>query len=147
MSSPGLSALLAGQCDLQEAIRSSGMEWLEIIESGQMPANPAEMLGSEAMDQLIKQQRDNYDYVIIDGPPVLLASEAKILAKYVDGTILVFNAAATRRGTAMRTISELKAGQRRDTRLRAAGSQNIKGRLLPEVFRSYQEYQPAAAAV
>jgi capsular exopolysaccharide synthesis family protein len=147
LSSPGLSALLTGQCGLQDAIRSSGMEWLEIIESGQMPANPAEVLGSQAMDHLIKQQREKYDYVILDGPPVLLASEAKILARRVDATILVFNAAITKRGTAMRTISELRQVDAEILGCVLLGVKILKGGYFRELFKSYQEYQPAAAAV
>jgi capsular exopolysaccharide synthesis family protein len=145
--SPGLSALLTGKCGLQDAIRPSGTEWLEIIESGQMPANPAEVLGSPAMEQLIKQQREKYDYVILDGPPVLLASEAKILARRVDGTILVFNAATTRRGTAARTISELKQVEAEILGCVLLGVKILKGGYFREAFKSYQEYQPAAAAV
>ena len=137
----GLSNLLAGQCDLQQAIRPSGMEGLTIIESGPMPTNPAETLGSEAMQRLIGQLRDNYDYVIIDGPPVLLASEAKLLAKYVDGTILVFNAAVTRRGTGMRTISELKQVNATMLGCVLLGVKTLKGGYFREMFRSYQEYQ------
>jgi capsular exopolysaccharide synthesis family protein len=137
----GLSNLLAGQCDLQNAIRPSGMEHLDIIESGAMPANPAEMLGGEAMERLIKQQRVNYDYVIIDGPPVLLTSEAKILARCVDGTILVFNAQATRRGTAARTISELKQVNAVLLGCVLLGVKTLKGGYFRELFKSYQEYQ------
>jgi capsular exopolysaccharide synthesis family protein len=137
----GLSNLLAGQCDLQQAIRPSGMEGLTIIESGPMPTNPAETLGSEAMQRLIGQLRDSYDYVIIDGPPVLLASEAKLLAKYVDGTILVFNAAVTRRGTGMRTISELKQANATILGCVLLGVKTLKGGYFREMFRSYQEYQ------
>ena len=137
----GLSNLLAGQCDLQQAIRPSGMEGLTIIESGPMPTNPAETLGSEAMQRLIGQLRDNYDYVIIDGPPVLLASEAKLLAKYVDGTILVFNAAVTRRGTGVRTISELKQVNATILGCVLLGVKTLKGGYFREMFRSYQEYQ------
>jgi succinoglycan biosynthesis transport protein ExoP len=138
---PGLSSLLVDQCSLQEAIRSSGTEWLEIIESGQSPANPAELLGSAAMEKLVKQQHDRYDYVIIDGPPVLLASEAKILAKYVDGTILVFNAAVTRRGAGARTISELKQVNANILGCVLLGVKTLKGGYFQEMFRSYQEYQ------
>ncbi len=137
----GLSNLLAGQCDLQQAISPSGMEGLTIIESGPMPTNPAETLGSEAMHRLIGQLRDNYDYVIIDGPPVLLASEAKLLAKYVDGTILVFNAAVTRRGTGVRTISELKQVNATILGCVLLGVKTLKGGYFREMFRSYQEYQ------
>ena len=137
----GLSNLLAGQCDLQQAIRPSGMEGLTIIESGPMPTNPAETLGSEAMQRLIVQLRDSYDYVVIDGPPVLLASEAKLLAKYVDGTILVFNAAATRRGAGVRTIGELKQVNATILGCVLLGVKTLKGGYFQEMFRSYQEYQ------
>ncbi len=141
----GLSNLLTGQCNLQDVIRPSGMERLEIIESGPMPANPAEALGGEAMEQLIRQQRDSFDYVILDGPPVLLASETKILAKCVDGTILVFNAAATRRGVAMRTISELRQVNAEIFGCVLLGAKTLKGGYFHELFKSYQEYQTAAA--
>lgn len=137
----GLSNLLAGQCDLQQAIRPSGMEGLTIIESGPMPTNPAETLGSEAMQRLIGRLRDSYDYVVIDGPPVLLASEAKLLAKYVDGTILVFNAAVTRRGAGARTISELKQVNATILGCVLLGVKTLKGGYFREMFRSYQEYQ------
>jgi capsular exopolysaccharide synthesis family protein len=137
----GLSNLLAGQCDLQQAIRPSGMEGLAIIESGPMPTNPAETLGSEAMQRLIGRLRDSYDYVIIDGPPVLLASEAKLLAKYVDGTILVFNTVRTRRGTGVRTISELKQVNATILGCVLLGVKTLKGGYFREMFRSYQEYQ------
>jgi len=92
-------------------------------------------LGSEAMHRLIGQLRDNYDYVIIDGPPVLLASEAKLLAKYVDGTILVFNAAVTRRGTGVRTIGELKQVNATILGCVLLGVKTLKGGYFREMFR------------
>ncbi len=137
----GLSNLLAGQCDLQQAIRPSGMEGLAIMASGPMPTNPAEVLGSEVMQRLIGQLRDSYDYVIIDGPPVLLASEAKLLAKYVDGTILVFNAAVTRRGAGVRIIGELKQVNATILGCVLLGVKTLKGGYFREMFRSYKEYQ------
>jgi capsular exopolysaccharide synthesis family protein len=142
----GLSNLLSGQCVLRDVIIASGMERLEIIESGPMPADPAEVLGGEAMEQLIRQQRDSFDYVIIDGPPVLLASEAKTLAKRVDGTILVFNAAVTRRGTAGRTISELKQVDATILGCVLLGARILKGGYFREMFRAYEEYRPIEPA-
>lgn len=141
----GLSNLLSGQCGLQDVIIAGGTERLEIIESGPMPANPAEVLGSETMKQIIRQQRDKYDYVIIDGPPVLLVSEAKILAKCVDGTILVFNAATTRRGAAGRTISELRQVDATIFGCVLVGARMLKGGYFREMFRAYEEYMPEAA--
>jgi succinoglycan biosynthesis transport protein ExoP len=137
----GLSTLLVGRCGYQEAIRVSGIEGLSIIDSGPLPSNPTELLGGAQMKQLIEHQRGNYDYIIVDGPPVLLVSAAKILAKLTDGTVLIFNAAATRRGAAQRTISELKEVDAVVVGCVLLGVKTMKGGYLQEQFRSYQEYQ------
>ncbi|MBN1392592.1 MAG: polysaccharide biosynthesis tyrosine autokinase [Sedimentisphaerales bacterium] len=136
----GLSTLLVGRCGYQEAVRSS-IEGLSVIDSGPLPANPAELLGGAQMKNLIEEQRKNHDYVIIDGPPVLLVSAAKILAKLADGTVLVFNAAATRRGAAQRTITELKEVEAVIAGCVLLGVQVLKGGYFQEQFRSYEEYQ------
>ena len=137
----GLSTLLVGRCAYQVVIRASGIEGLSIIDSGPLPSNPTELLGGAQMKQLVEQQRQNYDYIIVDGPPVLLVSAAKILAKLADGTVLVFNAAATRRGAAQRTISELKEVDAAVVGCVLLGVRAMKGGYFQEQFRSYQEYQ------
>jgi Mrp family chromosome partitioning ATPase len=93
------------------------------------------------MKQLVEQQRENYDYIIIDGPPVLLVSVTKILAKLADSTILVFNTAATRRGAAQRTISELREVDAAVVGCVLLGVRTMKGGYFQEQFKSYQEYQ------
>jgi capsular exopolysaccharide synthesis family protein len=141
LSDMGLSTILAGRIDAEHLIRPSGTEALDIVDAGPMPPNTAELLGGAAMNRLLDYCREKYDYVIIDGPPVLLVSEAKILAKKADGTILVFNAQATQRGAAQRTIREL-----RDINAKIAGCvlfsvKALKGGYFQEQFRYYQEYQ------
>lgn len=142
----GLSSLLLGQCGYQDAIRPSGIEDLDIIDSGPMPTNPTELLGALRMEELIKEQRKNYDYIIIDGPPVLLVSDAKVLAKIVDATVLVFNATATRRGAAQRTIRELKTVDAKIVGCVLFAVRALKGGYFQEQFRSYQEYQKLQVA-
>jgi len=137
----GLSSLLMGLCSYEDAKRSDVIEGLDIIDSGPLPSNPAELLGSYRMEQLIKDRRKNYDYIIVDGPPVLLVSDAKVLAKIVDGTVLVFNAAATRRGAALRTIRELQAVDAKIVGCVLFAVRALKGGYFHEQFRSYQEYQ------
>jgi capsular exopolysaccharide synthesis family protein len=137
----GLSSLLMGLCSYEDAKRSNVIEGLDIIVSGPLPSNPAELLGSYRMEQLIKDRRKNYDYIIVDGPPVLLVSDAKVLARIVDGTVLVFNAAATRRGAAQRTIRELKAIDATIVGCVLFAVRALKGGYFQEQFRSYQEYQ------
>jgi tyrosine-protein kinase Etk/Wzc len=62
---------------------------LSFITSGTIPPNPAEMLGSKNMEDFLTAVRDMFDYVIIDSPPIIAVTDAEILAKKVDGAILV----------------------------------------------------------
>lgn len=141
----GLSSYLMNQCDMADVVRSSGVEGFDIIDSGPLPLNPSELLGSERMTRLLKSMRDNYDRIIIDGPP-LLVSEAKILASQADGTILVFNASLTRRGAAQRALRELKEIKANLVGTVLIGVRSMKGGYFNEVYRSYQTYQKAKPA-
>lgn len=142
----GLSTILAGLCGYQEVIRSTGIDGFDLIDSGMLPSNPAELLGGPRMQQLIKQQAQNYDYVIIDGPPVLLVSGAKSLAKFVDGTILVVNANTTRRGAAIRTISEFREVNAVISGCALFAVKAMKGGYFSEQFKTYRKYQEVQLA-
>jgi len=137
----GLSTLLTGLCGYSEVIRTSGIPGLDIINTGLLPSNPAELLGSTQMEQLIKHQRQNYNYVFVDGPPVLLVSEAKMLARFVDAAVLVFNAASTRRGTALRTIRELREVNAFIAGCALFAVKSMKGGYFQETFDAYKKYQ------
>lgn len=137
----GLSSVLVGQCSAQQAIRSSGIEGLDIIDAGLLPPNPAELLGSVRMEEMLKQQRNNYDYIVLDSPPVLLISDAKVLAKRVDATVVVFNAAATHRGAAQRTIRELQDVDANVIGCVLLGAPALKGGYFQEQSKSYRRYQ------
>jgi len=143
----GLSSVLMNQCGAEEVIRSSGIEGLDVIYSGPLPAHPAELLGSQRMQGLLKELRKNYDSVIIDGPPVLLVSDATVLAGVVDATILVFNASATSRGAAQRTIRELKNVNARIVGCVLFAARAMKGGYFQEQFKSYRKYQKAHLAL
>jgi Mrp family chromosome partitioning ATPase len=113
---------------------------MDVIDSGILPANPAEMLGGERMAELIRYTKEHYDRVIIDGPPMLV-SDAKALASQADGTVLVFNTAITRRGTAKRIVRELREI---DTNILGAiliGVRVLKGGYFGEMLESYEDYQ------
>jgi len=142
----GLSALLTGLCSYQAARRSNVVEGLDMIESGPLPSNPAELLGSYQMEQLIADRRKDYDYVIIDTPPTLLVSDTKVLARIVDGALLVFNAGSTRRGAAQRTIRELKEVNATIVGCVLFAVKAMKGGYFQEQFRSYQQYQQVQLA-
>jgi capsular exopolysaccharide synthesis family protein len=142
-SDRGLSNCLMGQCNIGDVVRTSGIEGLSIVDSGQMPLNTPELLGSSRMKNVIADLSNKYDYVIVDGPP-LLVSEAKMLAVATDGTIVVFNATSTRRGTAQRTLRELREINANLVGAVLMGVRSLKGGYFREVYRSYQEYQDIA---
>ncbi|MCD6393934.1 MAG: CpsD/CapB family tyrosine-protein kinase, partial [Planctomycetes bacterium] len=139
-----LSNYLSGQCHADnDLMRFSGIEDLDIIDSGPVPASPAEMLGSARMRDLLAQCRNRYDFIIIDAPP-LLVSDAKALAAQADGTILVFDAETTHRGAAQRALREL-----REVNATVVGTvlmrvKAMKGGYFREIYKSYQKYQHGA---
>jgi capsular exopolysaccharide synthesis family protein len=137
----GLSNLLTAQCSYEDVIRPSGVDGLDIIDCGPLPSNPAELLGNSKMKLLTQQQREKYDHIIIDGPPVLLVSEAKVLSSQVDSVILVLNAGTTRRGVAQRTIRELRETGANIVGCVLFGARAMKGGYFHEMFKSYREYQ------
>lgn len=85
----GLTSFIVGEAD-ENAIRvDSGVEGLSIIPTGPIPPDPARLVESKKMHQLIKDMEQAYDLVIIDSPPILAASDAVIFGRATDGVILV----------------------------------------------------------
>ncbi|MFA5240557.1 MAG: polysaccharide biosynthesis tyrosine autokinase, partial [Phycisphaerae bacterium] len=136
----GLSGYLIGNYSIEEVIRSSDMADTDVIDSGILPKNPAELLGGQKMRELLDFVKQHYDRVIIDGPPMLL-SDAKALASLADGTVLVFNTAITRRGTAQRIVRELKEINTDILGSILIGVRVLKGGYYSELFESYRQYQ------
>lgn len=87
---PGLSNLLAGQCNGRDVLQSSGfMDNLRVITAGDIPPNAAELLGSVQMSTAIRILSEGFDVIIIDLPPVNVVSDALALAKIVSGMVVV----------------------------------------------------------
>lgn len=87
----GLTTALVLNKLLGDVIRKSTVAGLDILTSGPIPPNPSEILGSNAMKELIEQAREEYDRVLVDSPPVGLVTDPAILSAIVDGTIMVVN--------------------------------------------------------
>ncbi|WP_144531781.1 CpsD/CapB family tyrosine-protein kinase [Bacillus pumilus] len=85
----GLTNVLLNNCSLEEAILPTPIEHLELLPSGTIPPNPAELLSSSVMKQLFYEIEQQYDMVIVDSAPLLPVADAKILANRTDGSILV----------------------------------------------------------
>ncbi|MPQ43503.1 CpsD/CapB family tyrosine-protein kinase [Clostridium tarantellae] len=103
----GLSDILLEQSTIEEGVikHASG---LHIITSGKIPPNPSEMLGSRTMHKLIESLKINYQYIILDSPPINAVTDSQILSTMTDGTILVVKASSTKKDMVDYAIKELK---------------------------------------
>ncbi|MBP5191706.1 MAG: CpsD/CapB family tyrosine-protein kinase [Eubacterium sp.] len=88
-ASYGLSHLLSGAKELDEVMYSTNYEGLHIITAGQVPPNPSELLGDEVFTEAINQLREEFDYIIIDTPPIGSVTDAAVVSQNCDGMVLV----------------------------------------------------------
>lgn len=86
---PGLSEALVGLKQINEVIIPIGQTPLHLIPSGTLPPNPAELLASAKMDSLLETLSADYDYILLDSPPLNVVSDALNLTPKVHGTVLV----------------------------------------------------------
>ena len=141
----GLSNYLLGHCSIDEVIRPGGIEGLDVIDTGPLPKSPAELLSNSRMSDLLSRAEQQYDHVIIDGPP-LIVSDAKVLASQADGTVVVFNAMKTRKGEAQRALRELRDIHAEVTGTVLLGVRAMKGGYFQEIYKSYLQYQQVQLA-
>lgn len=85
----GLSNMLAGQCTLDDVICETDNENLDIILAGVYPPNPSEMLAQKEFSAILHELREDYDYVIIDTPPLGSVIDGAIVGKNCDGVIVI----------------------------------------------------------
>lgn len=89
-SSPGLSNLIVGLSAPDEVLRPSGIhDKLFVVPAGDIPPNPSELLGSERMRLAVNSLAADFDFVLIDLPPVTAVSDALVAANLVDGMIVI----------------------------------------------------------
>jgi polysaccharide biosynthesis transport protein len=105
----GLSNVLAGSIDLKDAIVPSGIKGLDIIPCGPIPLNPSEILGSKKMGLLVAALRKKYPRIVFDSPPITAVTDSVILAKIVDGVLLVIRAGETPRQVVQNGLAQLRA--------------------------------------
>ena len=85
----GLTTVLVGRVTLDEALQPTTTPGLDVLASGALPPNPAEIIQTGAMESLVQDLRRRYDVVLIDAPPLLPVADAALLAMLSDGALLV----------------------------------------------------------
>lgn len=84
----GLTNYLVDKCDLKDIIQSFSPR-VSVISAGTIPPNPAEILGSQGLEDFIHKMEREYNYIILDTPPILAVTDAQLLAAKSDGTVMV----------------------------------------------------------
>ena len=107
--SPGLTDVLVGSVPLESAVHATDIPNLFVLGSGQFPPNPSELLGSEAMQSMIEETKQQFDVALFDTPPLLAVTDAAVLSTRVDGTMLVVRMGSTAREAVRRALLALRA--------------------------------------
>lgn len=113
INTEGLSNLLTKRAKLTDVITKTDVDNLYVITSGPIPPNPAELLSSRAMHELMTQALGIFDIIIFDTPPVLAVTDAQILSSQVDGTVLVVASGKTEKDAALEAKDLLQKSQAR----------------------------------
>ncbi|MEQ9620223.1 MAG: polysaccharide biosynthesis tyrosine autokinase [Deltaproteobacteria bacterium] len=103
----GLSSYLTGNANLADVISHGETANLFVLPVGPVPINPAELLGSDIMRNLMDELKEEYDYIIVDGPPALGFVDAHIISNIVDGVAVVVRAGKTPRNSIRELIDRL----------------------------------------
>ena len=151
----GLTDVLTGKLSVEEALqRVPGHDNLRVLAAGSIPPNPSELLGSQAMKNLIARLSQTA-MVVIDAPPLLPVTDGAILAAHTDGVLVVISANKTRDHHlegALESLDQVDARtlgvivNRVPSRGRIAGYGNYGGYGMYGSYGSYGAYQPPAPA-
>jgi capsular exopolysaccharide synthesis family protein len=117
--SPGLTEVIIGEATLDAAIHDTTVPNLFVVASGRFPPNPAELLGSSRMQEILHEAKARFDVVLLDSPPLLAVTDAAVLATMVDGVVLVIRTERTKRDAVRRALGHVRS---------------VRGRLLGAVL-------------
>jgi len=108
---PGFTDYFIGRATFEEIERRTDVENLSVITAGTIPPNPSEILDSRGMKSFLRKLANEFDIVIVDSPPVLTVTDAEILSRLVDETILVVSANSTDSDLMNKSVALLKHGE------------------------------------
>ncbi|WP_214766964.1 MULTISPECIES: CpsD/CapB family tyrosine-protein kinase [unclassified Exiguobacterium] len=107
----GLSSLLTRQAELEKAVLPTKVDNLSILTAGPIPPNPAELLSSRSMENLMLQLREEYDVIILDAPPLLQVADSRITSKLTDGVVLVVGCTTSDRQRVLKAKEQLELAE------------------------------------
>lgn len=140
----GLSSALVGQANWKDVIAPTGISNCDVIAAGPLPPNPSELLGSEAMRQLIAEMTAEYDEVLFDGSPAMIVADACVLSTQVDGVILVVRAGENSSGIVQKSVDQLRRIGARIIGTVLQGVRTTAGGYLRKNYETFYEYHQKA---
>ncbi len=93
----GLTSILTKVIEIETAITKTNVPNLDLLTSGPTPPNPSELLGSKTMELIIKELKEAYEYIVFDTPPLLVVTDAQIMASKSDGVVMVVASGKTKK--------------------------------------------------
>jgi len=108
-SAVGLTTVLIGRIDLADAVQHYGDDGLHVLTSGANPPNPAELLQSRGMGDVVARLRQHYEIVLLDAPPLLPVTDAALIASQADGVLVVVRHGSTSRDQLSEARDRLQA--------------------------------------
>jgi succinoglycan biosynthesis transport protein ExoP len=104
----GLSGYLTGKVSIEDAIQKTNVENIWLIPSGPIPPNPAELLNSNRMKELLSQVKKEFDVVLLDAPPLLAVVDGVIISSFGDSIVFIIQAGKTTLKPFLQALEELK---------------------------------------
>jgi len=104
----GLSTILTDSIDPLSVIVKTKIPYLSILTSGPLPKNPSELLMSIRMREVINVFRDNYDFIVLDAPPILPVTDPSIIARYVDAICFVVRSGVTSKDVVVKNVKKFQ---------------------------------------
>ncbi len=109
VGSVGFSTVLTGRATLKDVLQKTRFPGLSVLTSGAIPPNPSELLGSMSAKKVLAELRANFDFVIVDSsPPLLAVTDAAILAANSDGVLVIARYGETKRDQLSHAVGNLK---------------------------------------
>lgn len=132
----GVTNVILGELSLKDAIQRSAYEGFDYLSAGAIPPNPAELLSSNELRDMLDYLSSHYDHVILDSSPIAPVTDATIISQYVHGVVMVVRCGKTHRKAVMLANQQLRKV-----------SNNVLGVVLNDVqikdasYGSYQYYR------
>ena len=133
----GLSEYLTGQAEFSQILYNTQIPNFDIIFSGHFPPNPVELLGSDRFKDLLAKTRGNYDYIIIDSPPLGSVIDSAVIASVADGAIMVLSAGKIHASDALDVKTQLTKSGCRILGVVLNNTDPKNGKYYKKYYRSY----------